>query len=167
MRFVVTRDLQESPLLKKIILFFLFNLSIYFFLQPRLEKESLGASATDLSNKILGNEELFIPPMSFDQLVELLHIDLFLRIIASVCLLAIVFRLTTNKKNLLIVAALLNLSILFNAISPIAIYFGYTSFAWIKLCAYWTQHMLFCFILAHCFFKILFSRKRSTDANYH
>lgn len=165
MKFVVTREIHESPLLKNIILFFLFNLSIYFCLQPRLEQATVGLNTVDLVNKIVGNESLFIPPMSFDQLIEHIHIDLFLRIIASICLLAIVFRLTKNKKNLIAVAALLNISILLNSIGPIGIYFGIPFFATVKCIAYWAQHIIFCSILAYCFIKLLPFNKRPSSAN--
>ena len=160
MKFIVSKELQNSSLIRILILFFLLSIALFFAFQPFLEKESLGLNIEELTSKILGNEELFIPALSFSDLLERIHIDLFLRLIAALSLLAITVRLMKNKTLLLFFILTLNISIFLNALSPILVHFGWSYFAFIKVSAYWVQHILFWLLILYCFFKLIYPIKR-------
>lgn len=155
MKFIVSKDLEQSSLIRVLSIFFLFALLLFFIFQPFVEKESLGLTADQILKTIGGDESLFMPALSFDQLLEKIHIDLFFRIIAALCVLALCVRLIKSKKTLIFFIFTLNLSILTNALSPLVILAGWSAWASVKMVAFWGQEIVFLSLISFCLFRLL------------
>ncbi len=117
------------------ILVVLFSLSFYLFLffSVWLKIESNQFFPSDLVIDIKGNSEEFIEPKEMVALIEQIHMELFLNLLAFLSLVGIMFRtLISHSLKILIVffgflaTVLYPLSIL--GIKFISVYFGYVGF---------------------------------------
>ncbi len=75
-------------------------MTLFFYLfMFYLEKINIGLVPQNIKNKVLGNEELFIQAMSFQDLVLQSHIKLFLYLFSSLILLVIFIRTKASDKQ--------------------------------------------------------------------
>ena len=91
MKFLVSKELQKNPLLKKLVIFVAFILALFLVSDILLHHFQIGLFFDKAIETILGNEEAFIDPLPFDSLLERVHINILtslltLMIIASVCI---------------------------------------------------------------------------------
>ena len=82
MKFVVSRDLRDSSLIRLLLIFFFIFLLMFFALQFVKEQGQWGLTPGAIHDRVLGNASLFLPPLSLEEIVEAVHIDLFFRLMA-------------------------------------------------------------------------------------
>ncbi|CAA6816201.1 MAG: Unknown protein [uncultured Campylobacterales bacterium] len=109
MKFFISNDIRKNDTLKTVITLFLFCLVFYIGLDFYLKLEYFGFSIDELINTIRGDEEYFLDPVSFKDLVEMIHIHSFFALIYFAMILGIMFRLKTRLILFFIVVSVLSL----------------------------------------------------------
>ncbi|MEA1879475.1 MAG: hypothetical protein U9N11_02355 [Campylobacterota bacterium] len=102
MKFLVTNELSQNPLLKMLVLFFVTIMMLFLLSDIALHHYQIGLTLSIASEAILGNEEAFVEPMLFDVLLEKVHIDIFISMIALTLLVVIYIRVYKPKTNKMI-----------------------------------------------------------------
>ncbi len=131
MRFFVQH--KKSQFINLLVVLFSFSFYLFLFFSVWLKIESNQFFPFDLVVDIKGNPEEFIEPKELVLLIEQIHIELFLNLLAFLSLVGIMFRtLISHSLKILIVffgflaIVLYPLSIL--GIKFLSIYFGYVGF---------------------------------------
>lgn len=153
MKFLVTSELKNNPLLSLLILFLVGVLTLFLVTDLLLHHYQIGLTPTLASEVILGNEESFIEPILFDALLERVHIDIFTSMITLMLLVIIYIRLNPDTKNKII-----HLSFITAILTPISLAVSYLGgeifiFAWIILFLSW--HMCALYFSVNIFWELL------------
>ena len=94
--------LRKNPLLKKLILFLVFTLLLFLGLDVLLHHQQIGLTLTTATNTIVGNEEEFLDPIFFDNLLEHVHSDILSAMITLMLLTTIRIRIKPHSKQRLV-----------------------------------------------------------------
>ncbi len=131
MRFFVQH--KKSQFINLLVVLFFFSFYLFLFFSVWLKIESNQFFPSDLVVDIKGNPEEFIEPKELVSLIEQIHMELFLNLLAFLSLVGIMFRtLISHSLKILIVffgflaIVLYPLSIL--GIKFLSVYFGYIGF---------------------------------------
>ncbi len=139
MKFLVSKELRDNPLLKNLVLFISVILIGFLITDILLHHFQIGLWLDRASESILGNEEAFIDPMPFDTMLERVHVDILtsmltLLIISSVC---ISVAKNNRFKGVLIHTAFIS-AILSHCAFLSSLYLGnFTILIWIVLFLLW------------------------------
>jgi len=98
MKFLVTKDLAYSALLKNLIVGVCIALFFYFILDIVLHGYVIGFEFEDIIATLYGNTEEFIEPILIDSLLLQVHMDLFMSLLAVMTIASIYIRLFSTKK---------------------------------------------------------------------
>jgi len=120
MKFLVTKELDQNPFLKLLILFFVAVLTFFLLSDVALHYYQIGLTPTLALEHVLGNEEAFIEPMLFDVLLERLHTDIFTSMTTLTLLVIIYMRLNEKSTNKMI-----HITFLAAIFAPISLVLGY------------------------------------------
>lgn len=93
MKFLVTKDLEHTTLLAKLMAGVSIALFCYLGLDVVLHGYVLGADATSITTTLYGNAEEFIEPILLDTLLLQVHIDLFMSLFSIMIIASIYIRL--------------------------------------------------------------------------
>jgi len=146
MKFLVTKELAYSSLLKNLVVGVCIALFFYFMLDVLLHGYIIGFTFEEMNSTLYGNAEEFIEPILIDSLLLQVHIDLFMSLLAVMMIASIYIRLfSTQKMTKWLVHTLFLLSLL----SPMILIFAYLTskiavFIWIV-----------CFVLGHLLAMIM------------
>jgi hypothetical protein len=137
MKFLVTQELKQNPLLKQLVLFFTALLFVFLLSDMFLAHLQVGLTLSHASEVLLGNEESFIEPLLFDVLLERVHIGIFTSML-SLLLLSIIYMRTLNIEN----AKAIHLAFITAILAPISLLLAFsygTTFIilWIGLFVFW------------------------------
>ena len=99
MKFLVTQELKQNPLLKMLVLCLLAVLSIFLITDLLLQHLQVGLSLERASQTLLGNEDMFIEPLLFDVLLGRVHSGIFTSMITLVLLSIIYMRVANQGKS--------------------------------------------------------------------
>lgn len=120
MKFLVTTELQQNPLLKLLIGFFVGILILFTGLDLLLHHYQIGLTLEMAKTTILGDEEAFIEALLFDVLLERIHISLFISMLMLVLLVITYMRVTKNIANKMI-----HVAFIAAIAAPISLLLGY------------------------------------------
>jgi hypothetical protein len=143
MKFLVTKELHQNPLLRSLVLFFVAVLSLFLLSDIVLHHYQIGLTPSLATETLLGNEDAFIEPLLFDVLLERVHSSIFTSMITLILLSIIFMRVQDVEKNKLIHIAFL--SAIFTPLCLILAYFYGSVFiaAWIALFLLWHSVALY------------------------
>ncbi len=142
MKFLVTKDLAYSTLLKNLIVGVCIALFFYFILDIILHGYVVGFEFQDIFATLYGNEEEFIEPILIDSLLLQVHIDLFMSLLAVMMIASIYIRLFSTKK---MTKWLVHILFLLSLMSPITLMVAYLSsqiFAFVWISSFLLGHLL-------------------------
>ena len=147
MKFLVSKDLAHSTLLRHLIAGVVTALFFYLVLDMVLHTYVVGLDTTAVSTTLYGNSEAYIEPILIDTLLLQVHIDLFMSLLTIMIVASIYIRLYHTS---MITKWLVHLLFILGLLSPILLIIAYFStmgfvYAW-----------LISFILGH-FLGILMS----------
>jgi len=137
MKFLLTKELHQNPLLKLLVVFFIGIIGLFLVSDVILHHYQIGLTPLLASESLLGNEATFVEPMLFDVLLERVHIDIFISMITLMLVAIIYIRISnTNSKGFIHIAFI---SAILTHISLLLAYFYGTIFAvsWIVLFFLW------------------------------
>lgn len=120
MKFLVTKELHQNPLLSKLVLFFVLILSVFLITDLVLHHLQIGLIPAQALETLQGNEEAFIEPLLFDVLLERVHIGIFTSMITLVLLSIILMRVTEKQNDRSIHFAFITA-----ILAPVALLLGY------------------------------------------
>ena len=120
MKFLVTNELRQNPLLKLLIGFFVGILILFAGLDLLLCHYQIGLTPDTARTTLLGEEEAFIEPLLFDVLLERIHISLFVSILMLVLLVIVFMRVSGNDSKKMIHTAFLSA-----ILAPVSLLLGY------------------------------------------
>ena len=153
MKFLVTKELEQNPLLTLQVLWLTAILTLFLFSDMILHHYQVGLTPTLALESILGNEEAFLEPMLLPALLERVHIDIFISMITLMLLVVIYIRLSKDRKNKMI-----HLAFLSALLSPISLLLGYFYgeifiFLWLALFVVW--HLCALYFSVNIFKKLI------------
>lgn len=140
MKFLVTKELSYSALLKNLVVGVCIALFFYFILDVLLHGYIIGYTFEEINATLYGNAEEFIEPILIDSLLLQVHIDLFMSLFGVMIIASIYIRLYSTQK---MTKFLLHTLFLLSLFSPVMLMLAYVSskmlvFIWIA-----------CFVLGH------------------
>ncbi len=142
MKFLVTKDLEYSTLIKNLMAGVVFALFFFFLLDVVLHSYVLGLDVSTLSTTLFGNPDEFIEPILLDTLLLQVHIDLFMALFSIMIVASIYIRLHSKKvMTKWLVHALFILG-LFTPILLLVAYFTNVWFVTIWLVTFICGHLL-------------------------
>jgi len=125
MKFLVSKDLEPTNLLKNLLVALSIALLFYFIFDLLVHAYLLGFSFQDISSTLYGNHEEFIEPILIDSLLLQVHIDLFFSLLSTMIIASIYIRLFNREKR---TKRLIHLLFFLNFFSPIILIIAYLSF---------------------------------------
>ena len=99
MKFVISKDLEHSTLLKTLMMGVSAALFFYLLFDVVLHGLLIGSDILSISNTLYGNTEEFIEPILLDTLLLQVHIDLFMTLFTLMILSTIYIRLFSEAKT--------------------------------------------------------------------
>lgn len=142
MKFLVTKELEHTTLLYRLMAGVSIALFLYLGLDVVLHAYVLGADIRSISTTLYGNIEEFIEPILLDTLLLQVHIDLFMSLFAIMIIASIYIRLYTGKVSTKwLVHMLFILGLLAPALLLIA-YFNSVGFVYVWLGSFVGWHLL-------------------------
>ncbi|MBT8348128.1 MAG: hypothetical protein HKP62_01610, partial [Sulfurovum sp.] len=93
MKFLVTKDLAHSTLLRYLMGSVVFATLLYLGIDTILHAYVIGLDMNSISVTLLGDAENFVEPILIDSLLLQVHIDLFMTLFALLILSSIYIRL--------------------------------------------------------------------------
>lgn len=142
MKFLVSKDLAHSTLLRHLMTGVVFALFFYWVLDIVLHAYVLGLDVTTLSTTLYGNNEEFIEPILIDTLLLQVHIDLFMSLFAIMIVASIYIRIYSTK---VMTKWLVHLLFILGLLSPILLmvaYFTTVGFIYVWLVSFVLGHIL-------------------------
>jgi hypothetical protein len=97
MKFLLNNDIHKNRVLLNIIRIFILFMLFYLVSSWMVERSQLGANLEELMQNLLGDSELFIEPLSLIQILEFLHLKLFLYLILIMMNGAILFQVSIER----------------------------------------------------------------------
>lgn len=120
MKFLVTKELHQNPLLSKLILFFVLIFAVFLITDLFLHHLQIGLIPSQALETLQGNEEAFIEPLLFDVLLERVHIGIFTSMM-TLLLLSIILMRVTDKQN----ARAIHVAFIAAILAPVSLLLGY------------------------------------------
>lgn len=142
MKFLVSKDLEHSRLLEKLMAGVVFALFFFFLLDIVLHAYVLGLDISTLSTTLFGNPDEFIEPILIDTLLLQVHIDLFMALFSIMIVASIYIRLYSKKMMTKWLVHTLFLLGLFTPIFLMVAYFTNALFVTIWLVTFILGHLL-------------------------
>jgi len=142
MKFLLTKDLQHSSLLSKLMLGVCVTLFLYLGLDVVLHAYVLGADLTTLTNTLYGNEEEFIEPILLDVLLLQVHSDLFMSLFSIMIISSIYIRFYSANRSTKWLVHILFLLGLFTPAFLMLSYFTSVGFVMLWLGSFVLCHLL-------------------------
>ena len=99
MKFLVTKELTQTPYLKYLIAVLSFFILVFLQTDIALHHTQIGLVLEEAVATLLGNEETFEEPILLSTLMLQVHIDLFLSMFILLTLLAMYIRLFGKEKS--------------------------------------------------------------------
>jgi len=122
MKFLVTKELKESPLLLHLMGMVVVTILFYVILDVFVHGYILGWNIEAIASTLYGNEEHFEEPILLDSLLLQVHIDLFMTIFALLILTSVWIRFTSSKRGMKWV---LHAVLLLGLLSPLLLLLAY------------------------------------------
>lgn len=97
MKFLITKELEYSRLLKHLMAAVLFFILLYLGFDVALHAYVIGAEIQEITLTLFGDRENFVEPMLLDALLLQVHTDLFMTLFALLILTAITIRVHDSK----------------------------------------------------------------------
>jgi hypothetical protein len=142
MKFVISKDLEHSTLLKTLIMGVSAALFFYLLFDVILHGFIIGSDISSISNTLYGNAEEFIEPILIDTLLLQVHIDLFMSLFTLMMLSAIYIRLFSEDKT---TKWLLHLMFILGLLTPFILlvaYMGTLFFVYVWIFTFLAGHLL-------------------------
>lgn len=141
MRFTTSQDLRESRLLRHLLLFFFVQGVFFQALSIFFENTRWGWVPQEIKNKILGNEEFFLRPMSVEDLVTALHTEIFLYLFLQTMLLLVFLRTRASDAQKSLACVWVLFSLFLNELSPLLIRYVSENFVFAKIISFWALNL--------------------------
>lgn len=142
MKFLVSKDLAHSALLRNLMAGVVSALFFYLVLDIVLHAYAVGLDITTLSTTLYGNVEEFVEPILIDTLLLQIHIDLFMSLFTIMIVASIYIRLYHTKA---MTKWLVHLLFILGLLSPVLLmvaYFTTVGFIYIWLVSFLLGHFL-------------------------
>jgi hypothetical protein len=101
-KFLVTKELHQNPLLTLLVKGLVGFFTLFLALDLLLHHFQIGLTLTKAKETLLGNEEAFIEPILLDALIERIHVDIFMMMILLTLLAIIYMRVITTPNHLML-----------------------------------------------------------------
>lgn len=137
MKFIVSRDLRENRFLSNVLVFFLFQILLFIAFNVLYESHKWGLYPSEIITNILGNEELFVSPLSLVDILVNIHIELFMYLFMQTMLIVIFFRTSYSERAKSVFTFICLISVVVNSFAPVLIHFFAVGFVWVKVIAFW------------------------------
>lgn len=147
MKFLVSKDINPSPLLQSLMASVSVALMLYLLLDIFLHAYLFGFDIASVNATIFGDEENFIEPILLETLLLQVHIDLFMSLIAVMVISSIYIRYHNLKKHTKLLLHLLLFSSLLTPILLLISFFTCSSVLYIWIFSFALWHVL-AFIMA-------------------
>jgi len=142
MKFLITKDLEHTTLLSKLMAGVSISLFFYLILDVALHGYVLGADITSISTTLYGNQEEFIEPILLDTLLLQVHIDLFMSLFTVMIIASIYIRLYSAKVT---TKWLVHTLFILGLVAPMVLlitYFTSSIFVYVWLVSFVLGHLL-------------------------
>lgn len=156
MKFFVTGNIKnEKKLLVAITALALFFI-LFIFSDLWIKGALFGFSVIEVSQTLLGNEELFMDPYAFATLLEMIHTDLFFVMMLFILSGALYFRIKKQSRFTRVVMTILLFMVLISMVTPfVGLSYSFGAFLWYYSFIGW--HLLFIYIYIDVIKTIWFS----------
>lgn len=131
MKFITTNDISTNIYLRNILILMLVSFELFVLTYVYFQVHSIGLYPSDISNSILGNEDLFIDPKSFIMILEELHVSIFIYIMVTTISMIVFTQIKKFENWVLKISLFVMLMILIDSIS-LPLLLVWDIFAYIK-----------------------------------
>lgn len=142
MKFLVSKDIKPSPLLKSLMANIMVIIIFYMFLDILLHSYLFGFDISSIKATIFGDKENFIEPILLETLLIQVHIDLFMTLFGVMILSSIYIRYYSLQKYTKKFLHLLFLSSLLSPILLIVSFFSYSFVLYLWIFVFILWHLL-------------------------
>ena len=157
MKFVISKDLEHSTLLKTLMMGVSAALFFYLLFDVVLHGLLIGSDILSISNTLYGNTEEFIEPILLDTLLLQVHIDLFMTLFTLMILSTIYIRLFSEEKR---AKWLIHFLFIFGLATPLMLLAAYISmhfFVYVWIFTFLAGHLLAIFFALRIIKRLLTS----------
>ncbi len=136
MRFMVTGELNRNRLLQTIVVLYCIFVAGLLLTNVLLYFSKMGLSPASVTDYYLGSEERFLPPRSYQGLLEISHFHLFAMGMLLMVLTHLVLFIQVSDRTKLLLIVVPFLAALLSEGASWAVRFVHPAFAWMKIAGF-------------------------------
>ncbi|MBN2896793.1 MAG: hypothetical protein JXK05_12975 [Campylobacterales bacterium] len=155
MKFTLIKDLRADPLMRSVMLGVLLFITLFIIADLLLKSHQIGLHVNQVALTLYGDEAQYLDPISPAVLLELIHADLFMSMLALLTLSALFIRLEPSQGRARIGVHLLFSSALLSPATLLGAHFGLSALVWAWVGLFWLWHLLALIMAASSAYRLL------------
>lgn len=154
MRFTITNDLKQNPLMRLILMGLIFFILIYLFADIFVKYKNFGISVSMVKLTLFGDEDEFIEPLPEASFLEFIHSEIFFIMMVLFTLSIVFIRVASKSKIDFIIINLTMMAAIVSLITLGLSFYISEIFVYIYIISFFLWHTLSIYISLYTLWKL-------------